>query len=388
MYYSGRTDPEAEPRHNRFRDEKRRSKFTEEVAAGVKDGDLYFDMSSAAHQRFFVPIKPGEHGLAEDAEGSLVCVTHIYVEKYGKGWVRYDGGGNLVIKIDKHHTSDLAYAAMQAIEQALYRTPIGRVVGRDALRAQTESLMTAFGITTSWRGDEIPSTFIVNGDAEALAKNALIDLLTFAPENGYDDRLGEIGADADGVGFAKDAEQYALLIDGESDGFGGKVPKSRRGRALPLLSQPVFYAVLGYKGNGRSFQSRITALMEAIGLTEDEVNEARGKGRGLMAMPTSAFLHWVADRLVRVMGESENVDFVLRLRHEAARAATLHENMAGNVETYVLVAIGEVAMDSRSAYMLQPRGKVGKIGSKLWLTQQQFDDLSRQLDAPIDYIND
>lgn len=32
---------------------------------------------------------------------------------------------------------------------------------------------------------------------------------------------------------------------------------------------------------------------------------------------TSDFLRWLADRLVNVYGESENVDFVLRLREVA-----------------------------------------------------------------------
>lgn len=107
-----------------------------------------------------------------------------------------------------------------------------------------------------------------------------------------------------------------------------------------------------------------------------------------MAMPTGVFLNWCADRLVLLGGESENVDFIQRLRHEAARAQTLHANLSQNEETYVLVDTGEVNLSGMHAYMLQRRGKVGKLGTKLWLTKRQFDDLSRQLDAPIDYIND
>lgn len=36
--------------------------------------------------------------------------------------------------------------------------------------------------------------------------------------------------------------------------------------------------------------------------------------------PLSRFLDWLADRLVFVYGESENVDFVRRLRYEADEA--------------------------------------------------------------------
>lgn len=34
-------------------------------------------------------------------------------------------------------------------------------------------------------------------------------------------------------------------------------------------------------------------------------------------MTDSEFLYWLADRLVKVYGESENVDFVLKTRHIA-----------------------------------------------------------------------
>ena len=108
-----------------------------------------------------------------------------------------------------------------------------------------------------------------------------------------------------------------------------------------------------------------------------------------MATPTPAFLNWCADRLVRLGGESENVDFIRKLRHEAAKAKTLIDNLSRNEETYQLFKTDEVTMGGTHAYLLARRGgKPGKIGSKLFLTEQQADDLSRQLDAPIDYIND
>jgi hypothetical protein len=269
-YFKGIDTPDREPSRNRFADPKRKSKFTEKVAGTVVDGDLYFSLRSNATQRFYVPVEKGEHG---QEESGLLCVTHQFRQPFpdidGR-WHAYDGGGNLVIKVRKAADDDLVFEAMQAIEQALYVTPLGRAVGRDALRAMAESLCKTFGIEDQDafnRYGESASTFTVNPHAEKLAQDALRDLLTFAPEGGYAEELGAIGAEADGVGFASDGVAYASLINGESDGFDG----DGEGQPLPFLSQPVFYAVLGYKGNGRAFQARIDALKQAVGLTEDDL---------------------------------------------------------------------------------------------------------------------
>lgn len=264
-YFRGIAAPDEEPRRNKYSEKK--SKFTEEVAATVVDGDLYFSMRAPAHQRFYVPVEPGEHGVPEDADGTLLCVTHKYSKRWedlpGK-WESYDSGGNLVIKVRSAEDEGIVYAAMDAIESALYRTPLGRAVGHDAMRPLARSLCKAFGLDVD---EKLRSTFTVNPDAERLAKDALRDLLTFAPESGYDERLGEIFAEADGVGFAENGSQYAKLINGDSDGFGGEGD----GKPFPLLSQAVFYAVLGSKDDGRSFQARIDLLMQAVGLDEDDV---------------------------------------------------------------------------------------------------------------------
>jgi len=103
---------------------------------------------------------------------------------------------------------------------------------------------------------------------------------------------------------------------------------------------------------------------------------------------TQSFLNWCADRLVRLGGESENVDFIRRLRHEAAKAGALSINLSINTETYQLFATDEIFMDGSRTYLLQRRGMPGKLGSKLILTEQQAADLSRQLDAGVDYYND
>jgi hypothetical protein len=263
-HFKGIATPDREPSRNRFADPKRQSKFTEEVAATVVDGDLYFSLQSPAHQRFYVPVEKGEHG---QTEAGLLCVTHKFSKRWedmpGK-WEAYDGGGNLVIKIRSADDHDLAYTALDAIEQALYRTPLGRAVGRDALRPMSKSLLTAFGIE---RDDDFRSRFTVDPDAEKLAKDALRDLLTYAPETGYDEAIGNLGAEYDNIGFAEGSAEYTSLLNGRSNGFGEACDKT----PLPLMSQPVFYAVLGGKHEGRGFQNRINALMQAIGLDEEDL---------------------------------------------------------------------------------------------------------------------
>lgn len=269
MYYTGISHPNDEPRRNSWREVKKRSTFTEEVAANVTDGDLYFMQSSPAATRFYVPVEP-EHGVKGAGDGELVPVTHKFVKHWddmpGK-WEPYDAGGNLVIPV-RAASEEIQFDAMRTIESALYHTRLGRAIGHDALREMARSLAEAFGIRLDLDSYAAsPGAFRTNPEQEQRAQAALKALLTFTPEGGYDPRLGGIGAEADGVGFAEDGQQYAALINGTSDGFDGE----GTGAPLPLLSQPVFYAVLGYKGNGRSFQARIDELMAAVGLTEDDL---------------------------------------------------------------------------------------------------------------------
>jgi hypothetical protein len=103
---------------------------------------------------------------------------------------------------------------------------------------------------------------------------------------------------------------------------------------------------------------------------------------------TPVFLNWVADRFVNIHDESENVDFVRRIRHEASKAQTLLTNLSSNTRTYKLVDLNEVDADGYGTYTLMAHGTTQVIRSHLRLTTQQAEDLARQLDAPIDYFND
>ena len=102
-----------------------------------------------------------------------------------------------------------------------------------------------------------------------MAQDALRDLLSYAPESGYDAMLGKLGAAYDNIGFASDGIEYTRMVNGESNGFGNT--DNADGKPLPLMSQPVFYAVLGGKHEGRGFQNCIDALVQAVGLEEEDV---------------------------------------------------------------------------------------------------------------------
>ncbi len=110
--------------------------------------------------------------------------------------------------------------------------------------------------------------------------------------------------------------------------------------------------------------------------------------------PTPVFLDWLGDRLVNVYGESQHLDFVQRLRHEAHRAQTLRTNLSMNARTYHLVNVcGDFHdphddSDHTCAWTLMVNGSTEAIKTELRLTDQQANDLARQLDAPVDYFND
>lgn len=101
-------------------------------------------------------------------------------------------------------------------------------------------------------GDPVP---YCGPDAQLL--QAVEDLLTWAPEGGYAQSFGEFAMTTDDARFyfAETPSEYQTLVD---NGEGGD--------PLPLLSQPITYAVLGGKHSGRGFMSRVNALRRMIGL--------------------------------------------------------------------------------------------------------------------------
>ena len=66
-------------------------------------------------------------------------------------------------------------------------------------------------------------------------------------------------------------EEYANYINGRSDGFGTKYEGRDRRKPLPLLSQPVYYAVAGSKDDGRGFKAVLRELADAIGFDPEDL---------------------------------------------------------------------------------------------------------------------
>jgi hypothetical protein len=260
-YYTGMSEPRTEARRAEFMGDK--ATFTQEMFDASEKGDYYFMKRSAGAQRYYVPNP-------DDPELMLV-VTHKH---NGYAWEEYDGQGNLVIPVYASGASaeSLKFAALRAIEQALYDSPLGKAIGRDGMRPVAQSLAEKFGMD-SW--DEYVNSdraFTVKDEDNEGIKTALKELLEWRPEGGYDERLGEIGAECDRVGFAEDADEYGKLLNGASDGFKGKPNKrDKREGAITLMSQPVLYAVAGGKDGGRGIWNRLERLMKVVGLEWEDV---------------------------------------------------------------------------------------------------------------------
>lgn len=268
-HFTGTDHPDEEVRHNEYRAPERKSKFTAEVAATVKFGDTYLMRRAPGSMRYYVATD-------DETDADLVCVTHVFKPKWegsdeGK-WQEYDTVGQIVVKINSHD-GDPGYAGYRAIESALWHTPLGRAIGVDGMRPLAQELAEKLGLREWGEYESSTQKFTVNVDDEMRVKKALIELLNFKPDYGYDELLGKLGAKVDGVGFAQNGTEYARLLDGETDGFGNEYDKKDRAdRVPPVMSQPVFYAVCGGKDQGRSFQRLIDELKAAAGITEADLS--------------------------------------------------------------------------------------------------------------------
>lgn len=244
---------------------------THEPAPEPRPGDVHLDRSAPAERQYLmlVPNQP-----LDDPEGArgdrTLRVTHIYTAE--DDWRPIDNSKlHMVLQVrasDSQHDLDgLPWAAMRAIEFALRMTPAGQILGDRAIRTMTESVMSALGIPEDSHDNETWDRLgVIDGDGLEKVRRTITELLSFTPESGYLPELGEMGAAHDDIGFAEDADEYNKLLSGESDGFGG----SGDGLVAPLLSQAVYYAILGGKHDGRSVNARITAVREAAGVTDGE----------------------------------------------------------------------------------------------------------------------
>jgi len=99
--------------------------------------------------------------------------------------------------------------------------------------------------------------------------------------------------------------------------------------------------------------------------------------------PTGTFLDWIADRFVNRHDESNNVDFVQRLRREAVEHNVVGAALSENEDFYHLVKVGGPHMDGTWSYQIRRIGQPGGFGGLLYMTDKQAEDLGNQLEAPV-----
>lgn len=159
---------------------------------------------------------------------------------------------------EKDASTELYYAIREAV---VWGNPAGRHLSNEAQRGIIDAVMSTLGISAWERMSK--TTPVV--DPMRGVREAVRDLFRFIPEGGYPDALGAIGFEHDNVGFFASAEEYQAFLDGKD-----RKGKSKRD-AAPFFSDPVLYAVLASgKHDGRSLKGRISAVLRAVGLTEED----------------------------------------------------------------------------------------------------------------------
>lgn len=166
------------------------------------------------------------------------------------------------------------------IHETLQRS-MGRWVSSDRLREAADDLAEALGGSKGWGGDLPPRT-----GPDAPLVNALQRLLEFRPENGYDPAFAAYVAGTEWADDKDPAVQEEALDDRPAWAArqAGKpvhetVKGPRTGRPIkkrlvpdtgpvPLLSQPVFYPILG-KEDGRTLTAYIREVRRLAGLDVD-----------------------------------------------------------------------------------------------------------------------
>lgn len=219
------------------------------------DGDLHYDRYAGFANVRYVEV-----------DGQPQRVTH---RRDGETWAPYDPGPDqFVITVPKgyHGPAEVVHRIVSSVLNQETRYMLDSQVGYRVGYAVAQRLGLDNEINATL--DATPLTARVD-DLEAI-RLAVIKLLTFAPEHGYDARIGELGAIVDDVGYAENAEQYSLLIDGATDGFGDEVPRNDR-KPLPLLSEPVYYALLGGKEDGRVMRAFIDRLKLVAGVKDEDL---------------------------------------------------------------------------------------------------------------------
>lgn len=150
----------------------------------------------------------------------------------------------------------------ETIHQTVARVPKLKYMDRRVVDDITDALLAAFGVEDQPQirllGDPAP---FCGPDAELL--KAIKDLLEWSPEGAYAEGFGAFAVETEDCRYyflqkasdnrAEQAAEYDELV-----------------RDLPFLSQPITYAVLGGKFDGRSLMGRVENLRAIAGLTTDD----------------------------------------------------------------------------------------------------------------------
>lgn len=208
-------------------------------------GDLYYDQSAG-----FARVRYVEH------DGKVNRVTDVYD---GEKWVQYDPGPSQFVITVPDGYSGPEEVIRRIVEQAMGQetrwmldSRVGFAVARAvARRLGLEVEANEFAATPPMtaRPDELEDIRI-----------ALTKLLNFAPEGGYHDQLADIGAEVDNVGYAEDADEYLKVLNGDD----GRTP-------IPMLSEAVYYAILGGKDNGRVMNALLERLKLLTGVRDEDL---------------------------------------------------------------------------------------------------------------------
>lgn len=217
---------------------------TNRPEAPVK-GDLYYNKSAG-----FGHVRYVEH------EGSVVRVTDVYD---GESWVQYDPGpSQFVITVPPGYDGPeevvrrIVESSVGQETRWMLDSRVGFAVGRAVAR----------GLGLEIEANELTSEPPMTARPDELEdiRIALTKLLNFAPEGGYHGKLAEIGAEVDNVGYAEDADEYLKVLNGDD----GRTP-------IAMMSEAVYYAILGGKEDGRVMNAYIERLKLLTGVRDEDL---------------------------------------------------------------------------------------------------------------------
>lgn len=208
-------------------------------------GDLYYNKSTGySHVRYV------EH------DGAVTRVTDVFD---GENWVQFDPGPDqFVITVPKGYDSP-AEVIKRIVDMSIGHETRWMLDSRVGHRIGN-AVAAKLGLDNEINEDINATPMTARVDPLEDVRLAVIKLLTFAPEYGYHDQLADIGAEVDNVGYAENGREYLKVLNGDD----GRTP-------IPMLSEPVYYALLGGKEDGRVMNAILERLKLVAGVNEEDL---------------------------------------------------------------------------------------------------------------------